>query len=209
VHPLIPAPLRAACTVAAQRFATFDDSLDAWTERHWSRLRILGYVAAFAALAGSVAHHAFVSGFARALIIAECDECPSTAGLQLAAAMQCGAAAILFVRIYVASTLGLHRIFIDPWQYVRPEPPSRTAARWTVYLHGVIGLVLFFTIAGLGQLAPPDTMDWLISMQAGKIHLGSRAMLEWILGWCLAGSVVLKYFWSRSRAAAETKGTRR
>jgi hypothetical protein len=186
---------------ARARFIAFDERLDALAARHRTVLRVAGIVLAFCALFAGVAPHACESGLAAATA-ARCGAMCSAVGGEYMTAMLYGAAAIVFVKLYAMLLGTVQRRLIDPWRYVRPEPAPAKPPRWTVVPLAVIGLVAFFVMAYAGGIAaePPGSTYMTISdLPDGKfaVTLGGRAMLEWIVGWCIGGYGVLRYVWPK------------
>lgn len=197
---------RQTLAAAKRRFDAFDDRLDAWAARHWAVLRVLGYTLGFALLSGGVALHAFQTGFAHVAALQCGSACTAVPGFDTIAAMTCGAAAILFVQLYARLTAAVQRVVFDQFKYIRPEPPPAAVSRWAVMLHVLIGLVVFFVIAGIGKLRTPVPMDALFEMSVESpkgysVSLGSHALLELALGWWIGGRGVLGFFWSKYRRA--------
>jgi hypothetical protein len=127
-------------------------------------------------------------------------------GIDKIAAIACGAGAILFVQLYARLTVAVQRVAFDQFKYVRPEPPPADVSRWVVMLHVLIGLVVFFTIAGIGNVHTAVPMDALFevtteSPKGFRVSLGGYAALELIFGWWIGGRGVLGLFWSRYRRA--------
>lgn len=197
--------LRQTFAAAKRRFDAFDDRLDAWAARHWPLLRILGDTLSFALLCGGVALHALQTGFAHVATLQCGPACTAVPGFEYIAALLCGAAAILFVQLYAKLTAAAQRVFVDRFKYVRPEPPPADVSRWAVMLHVLIGLVLFFAIAGIGKISTPAPLDALFEMSIESprhhVSLGSHALLELVLGWWIGGRGVLGFFWSKYRRA--------
>jgi hypothetical protein len=202
----LPANIKKTRAAVKERFNAIDDRLDAWAARHRSVLRVLGYTLSFALLSVGVALHAFQTGFA-GVAAARCGPaCTGVSGLDYVAAILCGAAAILFVQLYAKLTAAVQRVAFDQFRYIRPEPPPADVSRWAVMLHVLIGLVIFFAIAGIGRLRTPAPLDALFEMtmespQGFHISLGGHATLELVLGWWIGGRGVLGFFWSRYRRA--------
>ena len=109
----------------------------------------------------------------------------------------------MFARLYVAITLAAQRAFIDPWRYVRPEPPSRDIERWPLYLFAVIGIVLFFAMSFIGQEQAAGSSTMIVEGERFKVEVGSVGLLALLLGWGGGGYVVLRYFWAKARERAE------
>ena len=190
---------------APSAFATIDAALDRWAEPRRPLLRRVEIALGFIGLAGGMAVHAFHSGFARTVALSHAGA--DTMSMQIMIGAGCGAAAILFARLYVAVTLAAQRTFIDPWRYVRPEPPSRNIERWAVYPFAAIGLVLFLAIS-IGQ--EPVTGNTTMTIEGARF----RAELDWFgllalfVGWGGGGYRVLRWFWSKARASAERRHAR-
>ena len=198
--------LRRTFAAARRRFYAIDDRLDAWAAPHWSVLRVLGYVFGFALLSGGVALHAFQTGFAHVATRQCGPACTAVPGFDMIAAIACGAGAILFIQLYARLAAAVQRVAFDQFKYVRPEPPPAEVSRWVVMLHVLIGLVVFFAIAGIGNVRTPVPMDGLFeiateSPKGFRVSLGGHATLELILGWWIGGRGVLGLFWSRYRRA--------
>jgi hypothetical protein len=204
LRPLL-ANIRSTHAALKARFDAFDDRLDGWAAPHWPVLRLLGHTLSFALLSGSVALHAFQTGFAHVAATRCGAACTAVPGFDTIAAIACGAGAILFVQLYARLTAAVQRVAFDQFKYVRPEPPPAQVARWAMVVHVLIGLVVFFTIAGIEKVRTPMPMDALFEMTAEspnvRISLGSLAMSEWFFGWWIAGHSVLNFFWSRYRRA--------
>jgi hypothetical protein len=132
-----------------KRFEAFDERLDAWADRHWRVLSVFGTRLSFVMLFGGVALHAYESGLAHAVGVWCGPICLATPGFEYVAAAMCGGAVILFVKLYARLTSAVQRTFIDPFKYVRPEPPAREVARWAGCLHVLIGIAIFLAMAGL------------------------------------------------------------
>jgi hypothetical protein len=200
------ATLRTTLAALKERFDAFDARLDAWATRHRPVLRILGHTLGFALLSGGVALHAFQTGFAHVATLQCGAACTAVPRFDMIAAIACGAGAILFVQLYVRLTAAIQRVAFDQFKYVRPEPLPTEVSRWVVMLHVLIGLVVFFTIAGIGNVRAPVPMDALFEMamespKGFRVSLGGHATLELILGWWIGGRGVLGLFWSRYRRA--------
>lgn len=192
--------LHATRAALSRRFDEFDDALDAWAERHWIVLRVVGFAVSFTLLAGGVALQALESGFTHA-VAALCDvACTAFAGHQIIIALACGGAAVLFVWMFATLASAVQRVLFDPWQHVRPGPPPPRLARWVMILHVLIGFALFSTMAWFGQKLVHGRLFELSieGPETSTVRLGDRAMLGLILGWWNGGSIVLKFFWLRS-----------
>jgi hypothetical protein len=183
-----------------QRFHAFDDRLDAWAARHWPVLRVLGYALAFVLLFGGVALHAWQTGFARVAAATCGPACLALPGYEYAAAALCGTAAILFVKLYAKLTAAMQRVFVDPFEFVRPEPPPAQVPGWVLFLHVLIGIAMFFVIAGIGQIRIPGMLDRLfevsVESESGfRVWLGDYGGAEFAVGWWAGGRAVLEFFW--------------
>ena len=165
---------RDGTTAFGTAFIAFDERLDAWRDRHWAVLRVLGTVLAFLLLFGGVALHAYESGLAHAIAVKCGAKCSAMPGVEYIAAAACGLAAILFVKLFAMLTGGVQRAVIDPWKHVRPEPAPREVTRWAVVLHVLIGLVVFFAIASFGHAAASGPFHMSIE---GPLPDGSRMTL--------------------------------
>ena len=128
---------------------------------------------------------------------------PSTTTTQIAVAAGCGVAAIVFARLYVAITLAAQRAFIDPWRYVRPEPPSRKIERWPLWIFVPIAIVVFFMMSVIGNEQATGTGTLMIEGKRSKIEIGSISLLAFIFGWGWGGYRVLRWFWAKARERAE------
>jgi hypothetical protein len=183
---------------ARAAFIAFDERLDAWAERHRIVLHAVGIVLAFCALLAGVALHAYESGLA-AVTAARCGTMCSGVPGEYGAALLWGAVAIVFVKLYAVLLGTVQRRIVDPWKYVRPEPAPSTPPRWTVVLLVIVGLVVFFVMAYAGGIAGDETGSNYLTFEGPKykLTLGGRAMLEWVVGWCIGGRGVLRYFWPR------------
>jgi hypothetical protein len=82
-------------------FFAVDQRLDAWAERHRPLLRLIGSTLAFAMLIAGVALHVQRSGFAHGTAAACGPPCPADIRFEYLIALMCGAAAILWVKVYV------------------------------------------------------------------------------------------------------------
>jgi hypothetical protein len=180
---------------APSAFAVIDDALDRWAEPRRPLLRKMNNALGFVALSGGVALQSYASGFAR--FMAASYRHSDAPAMQIAIALGCGAAAIVFARLYVSMTLGLQRALFDPWRYVRPEPPSRQIERWPRYAFALIGIVLFLTMSLIGNSTFTDKSAEL------KIDIGWICLLALFVGWSRGGFAVLGYFWATSRERAE------
>ena len=182
-------------------FATIDEALDRWAEPHQPMLRALGTALGFAALAGGVAIHAFNSGYAGTIALRHAGS--DTITTQIAIAAGCGVLAIVFARLYVAITLAAQRAFIDPWRYVRPEPPSRKIERWPLWIFVPIAIVVFFMMSFIGNEQATGSGTLMIEGERSKIQIGSIGLLAFLFGWGWGGYRVLRWFWAKARERAE------
>jgi hypothetical protein len=182
-------------------FATIDAALDRWAEPHQPLLRTLGIALGFAALSSGVAIHAFNSGYAGTIALSHAGS--STTTTQIAVAAGCGVLAIVFARAYVAITLAAQRALIDPWRYVRPEPPSRHIERWPLWIFAVIAIVVFFMMSVIGNEQATGSGTMVIEGGRRKIEIGSISLLALLFGWGWGGYRVLRYFWAKARERAE------
>jgi hypothetical protein len=173
-----------------QRFDAFDGRLDAWAERHWPVLSVLGTTLSVVLLFGGVALHAVQSGFAHAAALRCGPLCLTAPGFESMAAVLCGGAAIVFVRLYAALTSTVQRRVFEPFKYVRPEPPTRQVARWAAVLHCLIGIGLLLAMAGLAKEQIPGRF---------KANLGGLGTFEMFPGWWVGGPAVLRFFWPNLR----------
>jgi hypothetical protein len=171
-----------------------DDWLDATAEPYRPMLRALGTTLCFALLFGGVALYAWQAGITR-VAAAACGPACAT-GFEFLVAAGCGAAAILFVTLYTRLTLAAQRVFIDPLQFVRPEPKPEKAAKWVTVLHVVLGFILLFVMTGVGEMTG-----------VGQVQVPHRIAISadtpeaagLLLGWWLGGGVVLRFFWAKWR----------
>ena len=182
-------------------FATIDEALDRWAEPHQPLLRALGTALGFVALAGGVALHAFNSGYAGTIALRHAGS--NTTTTQIAIAAGCGVAAIVLAWLYVAVTLAAQRAFIDPWRYVRPEPPSRKIERWPLWIFVPIAIVLFFMMSLIGNEQATGSGTMRIEGDRLKIEIGSISLLALLFGWGWGGYRVLRWFWAKARERAE------
>ena len=112
--------------------------------------------------------------------------------------------AIVFARLYVAITLAAQRTFIDPWRYVRPEPPSRQIERWPLWIFAVIAIVVFFMMSFIANEQATGSGTLMIERKDRfKIHIGSISLLALLFGWGWGGYRVLRWFWAKARERAE------
>lgn len=190
-------------------FAVIDDALDRLAEPHRPLLRRLKTALGFAALAGGVALHAFHSGFAGAVALRHAGSGTITA--QTAVATGCGVLAVVFAYLYVAITLAAQRALIDPWRYVRPEPPSRDIERWPLIIFAVIGIALFFVMSFIGNEQAAGSSAMIVEGTRFKVEVGTIGLLALLAGWGGGGYVVLRHVWAKARERAErrTRGRER
>ena len=123
--------------------------------------------------------HAYESSLA-SVTAAKCGaQCLAIPGIGYLTAALCGAAAILFVKLYARLTSSVQRRAFDWYNFVRPEPPSAKVPFWVVALYVLIGIALFIAMAAFAQrqLARGSTID-----------LGTYGALALILGWWIAVS---------------------
>jgi hypothetical protein len=179
---------RDGTTLFGTAYDAFDKWLDAKAARHRPLLTVLGTALCFVLLFGGVAVHAYESGFAEAAAGKCGAQCLALPGYKYLAAAMCGAAAIVFVKLYARLTSEAQRVTADPFKFVRPEPPSTKVPFWVVALHVLIGLVLFGTMAVLGQEQTPVRV---------VINLRDYGTLALILGWWIGGRGVLGFFWAK------------
>ena len=177
-----------------------DDWLDAMAELHRPMLRVLGTALCFALLFGGVALYAWQAGITRVAAAACGPACVT--GFEFLVAAGCGAAAILFVALYARLTLAAQRVFLDPFQFVRPEPKPEKAAKWVTVLHVVLGFILLFVMTGVGQMQIPHRI---------AISADAPEAAGLLLGWWLGGGVVLRFFWAKWRRSeiVSLRGTNR
>src|SRR5262249_21417495 len=132
----------------------------AWANRHWPVLAAFAYALSFAVLFGGTALAAYRAHVA-----------------DQTAALLCGAAAVLFARLYVRTVPRIAPL-IDG---LRPPKPNQAAKsqipRWAVVIYAMLGLALAIAIADPGS---------------GRFH----AAIEFFVAW-LAGCVTLNYLWRR------------
>ena len=185
---------------APSAFAVIDDALDRFVELHRPLLRKLEIILGFIALSGGVALHAFHSGFTAAVALGYAG---ANVIMQIAIAAGYGASAVVFARFYVAITIAAQRVLIDPWRYVRPEPPSREVERWALYVFLAIGLMLFLTMSFVGVEQAAGNTTIIVEAKHFKIEIGSVGLLALFVGWGCGGYRVLRYFWARARVRAE------
>jgi hypothetical protein len=128
---------------------------------HWPVLAAFGYALSFVALFGGTALAAYRADVA-----------------DQTAALLCGAAAILFARLYVRIALRIAQSIDAP----RPPKPDEAAKSdgiplWAVLIYAALGLALAYAI--------PDP-------ESGSI----LAAIEFFIAW-LAGCCTLNYLWRR------------
>lgn len=183
-------PKRDGTTAIGAAFIAFDERLDAWRDRHWAMLRVLGIALAFLLLLGGVALYAWQAGVTRVAGAACGPACSVLSGFDMMIAAACGAAAVLFVALYTRLTLAAQRVFIDPLKYVRPGPKPEQAAKWATVLHVILGFVLLFVMTGVGQMQISRTLTI-----SGDAPEGAGLLL----GWWIGGGCVLRFLWARWR----------
>ena len=162
-------------------FIAIDEWFDAIAARHWPMLRRLGYALALALLSSGVAAHAYESGLSERLAT-HCDCAPLSVHVITALS---GFAAVLFVFLYTRLVVLFQCHFIDSWKHVRPGPPPARVPRWSVVLHVLIGLVLFFWMA---------TVRTAEGYQANIEFYGGLGL---IFGWWISGRALLDLFWPK------------
>jgi hypothetical protein len=177
--------------VLRSAFNAVDQWLDAWAERHSAAIGTVWLASGFVLLVGGVGYHAERTGFA-GVIVSQCGAaCAGIPGTAWMAAAVCGMAAILLIALLAALAAGLQRTLLDPWQFVRPGLKPVRLPRWLIGIGVVLGVALFFVIAALGPDRTPDARH--------AIRIADDRMLALILGWCVGGMTVLKFFWIRAR----------
>ena len=100
-------------------------------------------------------------------------------------------------------TLAAQRAFIDPWRYVRPEPPSRHIERWPLWIFAVIAIVVFFAMSFIGHEHAASGTTMTIEGKKFKIEIGTMSLLALFIGWIGGGRAVLRHFWAKARERAE------
>src|SRR5262245_44726696 len=94
----------------------------AWATRHWPVLTAFGYALSFALLFGGTALAAYHADVA-----------------DQTAALLCGAAAILFARLYVRIVPRIARL-IDALRPPRPDDAAKSQIpRWAVVIYAMVG----------------------------------------------------------------------
>ena len=172
-----------------------------WQSRIGRCWRQLKTALGFAALAGGVALHAFYSGFAGTVALRQAGS--GTMPTQIAVAIGCGVLAAVFAHLYVAIALAAQRALIDPWKYVRPEPPSRDIERWPLIIFAIIGIVLFFVMSFVGQEQAAGSSTMMIEGERFNVEIGTIGLLALLAGWGGGGYVVLRHVWAKARERAE------
>jgi hypothetical protein len=134
--------------------------IEAWATRHWPVLTAFGYALSFAVLFGGTALAAYHS-----------DVADGTAVL-------CGAAAILFAKLYVRIVQRIQRL-TDALNPPKPDGAAKSDGipLWAVVIHAMLGLALAFAI---------------VDPVSSRIH----AAIEFFVAW-LAGCCTLNYLWRR------------
>ena len=128
----------------------------AWAKRHWPVLAAFGYALSFVVLFGGTALAAYHADVA-----------------DQTAALLCGAAAILFARLYVKIVPRIARL-IDALRPPRPDDAAKPQIpRWAVVIYAMLGLAIAIAIAD--------------PVSAG---------IEFFVAW-LAGCCTLNYLWRR------------
>jgi hypothetical protein len=181
---------RDGTTAFGTAFIAFDERLDAWRDRHWAVLRVLGIALGFLLLFGGVALYAWQAGVTRVAGAVCGPACTVLPGFDMMVAAACGAAAVLFIVLYTRLTLAAQRVFIDPLKFVRPGPKPEQAAKWVTVLHVVLGFILLFVMTGVGQMQIPTTLTI-----SGEEPEGAGMLL----GWWIGGGIVLRFFWAQWR----------
>src|SRR5262245_30672709 len=132
----------------------------AWATRHWPVLAAFGYALSFAVLFGGTALAAY-----------HADVADGTA------AVLCGAAAILFAKLYVRIVPRIARS-IDALRPPKPDAAAKSQIPlWAVAIYAVLGLALALAVA---------------DPESSRIH----AAIEFFVAW-LAGCCTLNYLWRR------------
>lgn len=184
------------------------DVVDDWLGAQAATYRTTSYSLSFLLLFAGVGAHAFESGLAAAAT-ARCGSACAASGFVHVAAGLCGLAAIAFVLLFAAVTEALRWSLVDSWRHVRPGPPPAELPSWVVVLHVLLGFCVFLAMAryGLANTArPPAPGHTYLTVEGPladgrRVILDGRALLELALGWWAGGLGVLKFFWSRRRAA--------
>jgi uncharacterized membrane protein YuzA (DUF378 family) len=137
------------------------EPIEAWACRHWPLLTAFGYALSFVVLFGGTALAAYHSGVADGT-----------------AALLCGAAAILFAKLYARMVPPIARL-IDALCPPKPDEAARSDGipLWAVVIYAMLGLALAFAIAD-----PASS--------------GILAAIEFFVAW-LAGCCTLNYLWRR------------
>lgn len=175
------------------------DVADDWIRAQASSHPTMMYTLGFILLLVGVAAHAFQSGFAAAVVEKCGPTCAAPGVINLAAGL-CGLAAILFVMVYATVIEAIRWFLVDSWRHVRPGPPPSGLSYWVIVPHVLIGFAVFIAMAAFaasGMAVLPNGKTQLTT----EVNFDGRALLGLVLGWCLGGYVVLKFFWLRRRAA--------
>jgi hypothetical protein len=164
--------------------AAIPKRLEARVDRHLPTFSVIGYTLSFVVLFGGVVLAAYESGLAHAAGMQCGPMCVAIPGFEYAMAAMWGGAAILFVKLYARLAAVLQRVFVDPFEFVRPESlRSGKVVGWAEVLHLLIGLALSVAIAGF------ETTK-------------TNAVVELCIGWWVGGRGVLRFFWPKPPGGA-------
>jgi hypothetical protein len=157
-------------------FAAIWKRLEAWTDRRLPVLSAIGYALSFVMLFGAVTLAAYESGLAHAAGALCVPICLATHGFEYVTAAMWGGAAILFVKLYARLAAAVQRVFVDPFEFVRPEPlKPGEVVNWAVVLHMLIGMALFVAIAGFEETKTNAAMElvigWWVDLDGGWVNL--------------------------------------
>src|SRR2546423_661842 len=133
----------------------FSKPIEAWANRHWPALSVLGYLLAFAATFGGVALAAYHSGFSAT------------------AAVVCGALAILFIRSFARRIAAAQRL-IDRLHPPAPDESARPDAipGWAVALYALIGGALILLVIATEDTYTYAVTELFVAGNAGRYLLG-------------------------------------
>jgi hypothetical protein len=193
-----------AVVVARQRFEAFDDWLDAWAARNWPVLSAIGFMISFAVFFGGVMLAAFRSGLANSVGALCGPVCLATPGFAHVAAAMWGAAAILFVKLYVTCAAAVERWFVDTLFY-RPAPlMPKGGIRWAVVVFNLTGVALFVALIAFELIFKSTTTNAFFALgKAFEMSVESHttnAPFVFLFGWICGGRRVLGFFWPQRPA---------
>jgi hypothetical protein len=180
-------------------------AIEAWLDRHWPVLCILGYRLSLLLLFGGTALASYHSGLAQATVLACGEACVAMPGAELVIALAAGGAAILAVMLY-ARLCEAAQHALAPWQPYKPEPAG--AVR---FVFGVVGAALFVAVAAFEKAhGRSDATAWFpfaFAFVSGahfsfSVSENSPAAIEFAIGWLWGGEVLLHYFWPQRPGGA-------